>query len=356
MGTRELNYFEEKKILGNVNYSNNNVNNPINLFNGNLMKSISNITNSFNNIPMVVVGQGENYSIAYSTDKGLSWTGIEGTNSIFEISYDIAYNGSRWIAVGIGNYSIAYSDDGINWSGIQDSTNNIFEYGYSVTWDGMKWISVGSINPNEKIIFYSLDGINWTYTNTIPFDLAGYGVASNGTEIVIVGETISGDNTIAYSNDNGNIWTYGINQFSRDMFSAYGIGITWNGNRWIACGSDAYGNNIKYSNDGKEWIDSSNPLDLSIYAAWNGNRWIVGGIDESGYNIKYSDDNGESWINSFNSPFLDQCNKIKWNGVRWIAVGGGNPGNTIAYSENNGLNWIPVNNSSNIFYYAFSVA
>jgi hypothetical protein len=71
---------------------------------------------------MVAVGQGINYSIAYSTD-GITWSGVSGSKSIFTIGRGVSWNGSRFVAVGTGTNSIAYSSDGITWSPV---SSNIF--------------------------------------------------------------------------------------------------------------------------------------------------------------------------------------------------------------------------------------
>jgi hypothetical protein len=110
----------------------------------------------------VVVGQGNN-SIVTSTD-GINWTGRGKLD--FETCYDIAWNGSLWVAVGtpitpLSGNTVAYSTDGITWTGLRLT---VFSRARTICWNGETFIAGGQIqNPGDfQILAYSTDGINWT--------------------------------------------------------------------------------------------------------------------------------------------------------------------------------------------------
>jgi hypothetical protein len=62
-------------------------------------------------------------SIAYSYD-GNTWTLVSGSTTFFNYGLGVAWNGTRFVAVGAaGTNTIAYSYDGINWKGVSGSTS-----------------------------------------------------------------------------------------------------------------------------------------------------------------------------------------------------------------------------------------
>ena len=134
----------------------------------------------------VAVGQGT-YTIAYSSD-GITWNGVtdSSTNIFTTAGYDVAYNGTMWVAVGEGTtYSIAYSSDGITWNGVTDSSTAIFtSSGRDIAWNGTMWVAVGE--GTTYSIAYSSDGIIWngvTDSGVNIFTLVGFGVAWNNVVI-----------------------------------------------------------------------------------------------------------------------------------------------------------------------------
>ena len=279
---------------------------------------------AWNGTRFVAVGQGTN-SIAYSTD-GISWTGAVNSTLIFSgLGFGIGWNGTRWVAVGTGTNCIAYSPNGINWTPVINSTNIFSIAGLGVVGNGTTWVAVG-LGTNS--IAYSSDGITWapSINSTTIFSDQGKGVAWNGIRFVAVGKGI---NTIAHSTD-GITWTAVTN--NTNIFSNEGNGIAWNGSRFVAVGAGI--NSIAYSSDGITWNGVINSTTLFSTAgsnvAWNGSQWVAVG---SGTNsIAYSSD-GINWTRVVNntSIFSSIGRSVAWNGTRWVALGIGT--NTIAYSE-----------------------
>jgi len=299
---------------------------------------------SSNSSMIIAVGQnnaGVGNTIAYSTN-GYNWIGL-GATGITQWGFDIANNGSMWVAVGsLGQ--IAYSYDGITWRGTGSTlfASNV----RGVAWNGTMWVAVGQ----SPFVAYSYDGIVWRAgTGTGLFTTAGYGVSWNGTVWVAAG---LGPNSLMYS-FNGINWV-GITLKTR--LSSFGYGVASNyqvppkafiQHPTLAFGasSGGRGNTIAYSPDGINWTGLGNTVfsTQARRAFWSGKIWIAGG--QGGNTLAYSYD-GFKWTGLGSSTFTTVCNSVCYNGSIWVATGQGT--NTIAYSTN-GFTWTGVSNSTQIF-------
>jgi len=125
----------------------------------------------------VAVGEGVD-TIVHSRN-GIMWTPVASSTSIFSnYGIGISWNGRMWIAVGNGeNNSIAYSSDGITWTGATDSSGvvgsskNIFRnYGNGVAGNpnvGATIVdSVITLNSNILPNTNRLDIVAANYYNT----------------------------------------------------------------------------------------------------------------------------------------------------------------------------------------------
>jgi len=110
-------------------------------------------------------------TLAHSSD-GINWTG-DG-NSIFSVNgKSSAWNGSRWVIVGIGTNTVAYSDNGIDWTPV---TVNVPDYfAGAIVWDGSKFILGGQGTTNMAT---SVDGMSWIAYDTEIFEVM-YAISGN---------------------------------------------------------------------------------------------------------------------------------------------------------------------------------
>jgi len=213
----------------------------------------------------VAVGGATSRPIFSSTNNGETWTATTtnpfSDNNNNSHGYGIAYNGTRWVAVGTGNVvSVAYSNNGTSWNQIPNNnnpfytSNNPFGTGYGVAWNGQMWVAVGT-GGNQTA--YSYNGVKWTQTGSgFGSSNVGYCVAWNGKMWVAGGKSDS--NNILYSYD-GVKWT-SANSSTYNGNGTYVKGISWNGSMWIAAGytnNSNYPSNIGYSQDGLNWISVS---------------------------------------------------------------------------------------------------
>jgi len=337
---------------------------------------------------MWVAGGTGKCTIATSPD-GLNWTAMDSSAGyIFQgegpgYAYDIAYNGTHWVAVGQGaNGTVAYSTDAKTWQFADNGGSPFFQYGgVSVAWNGGQWM-VGGQTSNGYALITSSNSFSWTPVPNTFADgcyLSVYGIDWNGSVWTITGYTdlsgAPGDGFyMAYSSDGSNFTT--VNnplQLSPDYVAPYFFpaAITLASRRvlpyvggssqpkqvapalltenfMVAAG---YGNaDLTYSYDGLKWYvadtnnifgDSEDGYAWSV--AWSGNMWIASG--QGSNTLAYSSD-GIRWTGVQNSPFTSAGWSAAWNGQMWVA--GGQGSNTLAYSLD-GINWTGADASSNIF-------
>jgi hypothetical protein len=336
---------------------------------------------------MIVAGVGKN-AILTSND-GITWTASESANSVFKIAnspigvisgaIDVAWNGSIWVAAGVGKNAIATSKDGITWKASK-SANSIFKFASAnpfgpknlvecsgVAWNGKLWVAASTVGNN--VIGTSKDGITWTASksaNSI-FKIPGgdgpngaVDVAWNGKLWVAVG---LGKNAVATSKD-GKTWKASKSANSvfsilveEDIFMAECSSVAWNGSLWVA--ASVAKNAIGTSKDGITWTASKNANSIfkipgaeasgAVDVAWNGSLWVAVGV---GKNTIATSKDGKTWTASKNSIFKkngtninDGCLGVAWNGSYWVAVGaekvGGGPQgiNGIIATSIDGKTW-----------------
>jgi hypothetical protein len=244
----------------------------------------------------VAGGNGPN-PILTSPD-GITWT--PAISGVTLIPSDIKWNGSLWVAVGrTGPVNIITSVDGKFWSNATSVPANFFMWGLG--YSNGRWVAVGSKLPIAGIIMYSDNGKTWTESGP-NFLYSAYGVVSNGTRWVAVGQEIGaggGSNTIFYSDDNALTWI----SATGPRFATTGTSVDFHGGRFVAVGQDFPPNTdtILTSLDGKTWSLTTGSK-FTRYAdtiLWNGKRWVSTGSNNGGSPAPVLiSDNGTVWTTS----------------------------------------------------------
>lgn len=298
-------------------------------------------------------------TIYRSTDGGTTWT-LPQTNPFGPNGFvsSIAYNGSRWVAVGRNDLfasataSIMYSDnDGITWT---VASNNPFGNGYSgfrVKWNGSYWVASSNFS-NITSIAYSYTGDVWYSSTNNVFDSGGVGICSdicwNGFKWVGVGQDVVGSVVQVAISTDGETWRAALNT-PLPFTNGYGSCVAWGGNKWVIGGQCVFGGfgtgGLFYSYDGETWTAASgNNPNFARWSTvkWNGSYFLVVGDDYSGNTlVNYSPD-GVTWTAVASPPFggVGFVDDITWNGTKWICT------QAYAFSTNNnfaestdGLNW-----------------
>lgn len=222
-------------------------------------------------------------SSIYSTDGGATWNNdypngsslasVLNTMTINDIIYENNYLIAVGYTVAAGTY-FAYSMDGINWSSsntIMPNENRVKE-AKKIAYGNGVFIAVG------KAVYISVNnGLDWTLikTDTVMY----YSVAYGNNTFVKVGAS----GAIEYSIDNGNTWTAAINTGGNTFAT-----IVFANGKFITTGVGGY---IYTSIDGINWntVSSSNLSSMfisTIYPItkiiWTGEYYMVCG--ETGTN------------------------------------------------------------------------
>lgn len=212
-----------------------------------------------------------NPTMYYSTD-GKIWETAIG-QYFNEACYGIAYgkisaphSDAVWVAVGgdPGGQTILYSI--LNQQGAADPgpptcytsynvTNHFDIRGYGIAYNGSNlWVAVGE-DSGGYVIKYASDFQTWVNATGTLFATSGRGVAYNGSNLwVAVGDSGGGGGTILWS-VNGQTWSGSLSGEFTTI--AYGIAYNPYSQLWIAAGALEGSTSIKYSGDGKNWSNAS---------------------------------------------------------------------------------------------------
>jgi len=339
-------------------------------------------TIQFPYLVMLALGSGAS-SIAYSLDKGISWSPSSSSSSVFSgVVNDARWNGRIWVSVGSGNTNtMSTSVDGTSWTG--RGTAIFPDEATSVDWakETNTWVATGvDSSPTHYSTAYSVDGTHWI-GQSIPGMTSGVSVRWNGEIWVLGGVSDMGSNrSIAYSLD-GKQWTTVPNTFSvkatrvewntETGWSVFGEDPSWNlatsangidwtllydGSQqlaneytlydgamyWKSNGGNTYSNSV----DGEYWDSFSTITDMSMSSV---RRFVANTPNEAiatiqplsiatgeGHNtLAYSYD-GMYWTGLGKNTFTERANRAVWNGQLWVAVGKGS--NWVATSYD-GMEW-----------------
>lgn len=210
-------------------------------------------------VNVVGVGTGAN-TLLYSTDGGLTWTGLG--NTIFSTAGNCAaWNGTMWVAGGVGTNALAYSYDGISWTGLGEiSTGPSSTLGNvsSITWDGTGWTAVSGSDAYAT----SFDGITWLGYSGITsadylFNSTTNGRITVGTPSV---PPFSGSFVgFTYVARNASVGAVSDSNLTAEQILNY-TDILWDNSKFIlTVGTRLSPNNSKfYSSDGRSWTGIPN--------------------------------------------------------------------------------------------------
>jgi photosystem II stability/assembly factor-like uncharacterized protein len=185
----------------------------------------------------------------------------------------------------------------------------------------------------EGTVFSSFDGRAWV-ARDIGFSNGNINtclVDETGTDETII---VAGDGgSILTSSDNGVIWTYRENNFSRRLQDIRcGIGVS--GSIYLLAGASV----IRSADSGDTWNDPAELPNLEgpPITQFAKSPSAVMFITLQGARTYVSFDQGERWARTSTVPQLSEGRGLAYGDGWWVAIG---PDGRFAYSQNNGLSW-----------------
>jgi hypothetical protein len=236
--------------------------------------------------------------------------------------YGIAWNGSRFVAVG---EKVLTSADGTEWAVAAEFTHCSLT---RVTTNGPMFVAVGGYYNNGCVVT-SPDGVTWTDRTT---DLSGGGavltdVIWTGTDFVALGNTNRGRfgvTAMVFSSADGIAWT------RQSIANRFLMNLTWNGSLFIGVGGAVRQGSVFSSADGKSWtpvrIQVADPL-RSV--AWNGKHFVAVGVRGE----IFTSPDGQAWTKQPSHTTRDLL-RVAWNGAQFVAVGRG-----VILRSADGMRW-----------------
>lgn len=259
------------------------------------------------------------------------------TNQFTGQGNDVAYNGSLWIAVGsnvgIGRLIKYSSTPSVTWTNATYPTVDVPSTLNTVKWNGSYWLAGGS-GASTKVnnMLTSFNGSTWSIANPTVMVSSIQGLSWNGYKWVAVGADpiVS---SILYTDTNG-VWQQTTNAFS----SKQGNAVANNGRTWVSVGNGSNGPNgnaMKYSYDAATWSNVIGPqLSTGTTVAWNGDKFVAGGSNGNSSNVVYSFD-GVNWAYSAIPNVAQQATSVIWDGSLWNLTGL----DSTHFVSANGIDW-----------------
>lgn len=250
----------------------------------------------------------------------------------------IAYNGSLWVIVGettVGSNIKYTTNPASTW--LNANVPIGITAVNTVKWAGSYWLA-GSSGLTSLLISY--DGVTWSDAAPAVRMDAINDLAWNGLAWAAVGNNASGNplqRTIEYTDIN-DVW-----QLASNVFTDEGNSITTNGRTWVALGTGASSSDakMKYSFNASNWTDVSVPhLSTGNAVAWNGDLFLAGGSNGNSSNLMYSY-NGITWTYAQSPSGISTVNSIAWDGQKWNIAGTAGSLQRIAVSSD-AINWSTI--------------
>lgn len=241
----------------------------------------------------------------------------------------------RELAIQASNDALTNTDRQKIQEEVEQIKRGINEIANNTAFNGIDLLNNKPKTTNEtELIVTGNAGFSWEYVDSETHASLN-SITWNGNMYVAVGSNsygagnASGKGTILTSSD-GKSWNEQFTDIKTDLSS-----IVWTGNKFVATGN----NNILTSTDGINWTYQEIDLNGSITSlVSNGNILVAGTSSNSLGNGVLISINGEDW--SFHNKSFGAIEDIIWDKGMFVAVQGGGDIST----STDGVNW--VNQSS----------
>ena len=267
--------------------------------------------------------------LAYSYN-GQTWILTGPLFSAANVYYDVAWNGTYFLAAGASGTTPHYSLNGITWVSTGFAPASTI---FALAWNGTVWVAGGSVSGTS--MYYNTSptaSLAWTASTNV-FTSQCYDIKYNGSILVAVG---TGTNSVAYSTS-GTSWV-GLG-LTAATFTSGGFGVLWAQELglWMAAGAGV--NRIITSPNGLTWTarDGQSATTGTCYGSAFSpllNQWAIVG---NGTAFIGTSTDLLGWFNN-NTVFTTQGWVVIWSSVHNIWIAGGQGTNTLATSTD-GIGW-----------------
>ena len=297
-----------------------------------------------------------NNAIVYSTDDGVSWTGVQCSGSMFSTANFSAYNGTKWMTVGAAGSSalFAHSNDGIRWGNFDQVIGGVMWSKKRALF--LAYILTGGSRSTQQLVATSSNGINWILRDTGYNSTANFGVSTNNSTNAVGSVCWSEEKekfigwASAYTNMYvSNSWLYtstdGIDWTTTPpvLVNYAGGPVIWvkDLNKYVTVGS--VNNTVLTSTDGISWnaivVPGINKLVQVVWSPFLQKLCALASNSVSGRNtVMVSSDGGATWtlgdMSTGDMLCLEWSEELKIFCV--LAL------NTAIISQD-GINWYTIN-------------
>lgn len=261
-----------------------------------------------------------------------TWSAATAPGGVTEILDGVAYNGSKFIAVG-NDLRVLSSTDGINWTNNGRMAAPTVVNAFGVAWVPFLnlWVAGTNVGLNSDALLYtSSDGVTWTQRSAGLTSGTAQAFATDGTKVI---GTVSSNVGQVVKSTNGTTWSIqSVGVITSSLFD-----IIYAGGQFVAVGGSG---GIITSPDGNTWTKRTAPSNIPgiIRSVAYGNGRYVLVANSAGF-AGWSTD-GFTWNNSSTGLATGLTKLTFVNGV-FVGVG---PSGTISTSTD-GVTWTAAHTS-----------
>ncbi len=218
---------------------------------------------------------GNDGSILSSVD-GAEWTAELNPAAPARLD-DVVFGGGTFVAVGRSANMLLTSTDGRQWTKQTPKFSGCNE----VIHDGTRFVSVLS----GGFVFVSTNGIDWTFTHSVPLTYDVGGVAFGNGRYVEAGYKRTGQPPDLFSSPDLSVWTRHDSKLDENLMNVgFGLGL------FIAVGQ---GGALSTSPDGVEWTARNVPHGGFIWDVCEGGQRLVAAAQ---WGRLLTSQNGTDWV------------------------------------------------------------
>lgn len=253
--------------------------------------------------------------IGYVGYGGLGGAEINFTNSSFAV-VKIEFANNTFVAMRNDAGNIGTSANGTSWTQAAGIPGHTIE---SIIHDGSRWVALAAQNTTNRV-FTSSDLITWSCLYDFGFGAGLRHIAFGSGIYVIVGTSSQ-----LFTSTNLYNWQ------ARSVPSATYNWVTWDGSRFLACGSSS---TVLRSTDGVTWTAATTAPGSGLTLRVIASSGSVQVTRADGTDVYRSTDGGNNWSLAATTLASTDARGVLFAGGQWVLAGASN-----VYTSSDGNTW-----------------